>query len=511
MRDRTSGYRLLLLGTLLGLFLRLLIAWQPVNEIGWRITADDAYYYFKLAQNLGAGLGATVDGIHPTNGFHPLYAGLLVPIFVFARTNLELGVHLALTLVAVVNTATVWPIYLIGKRVRSRQTGMIGALLYVLNPWAIILTMTGVESAVYLFTYAWAVVGYLAWRAQPSVRRALLAGGLVGLTIMARSEGGVLLIGIVADLLIRGRRQTRASVIAGMIICVAAGLVCLPWALWSSVRFGTPLQVSAAAIMLHTHVDRPQGLVEQIGWYLRRTSWFVPRYAYKILLFNLPVTILAGLLAWRVRHERSQARHYLRAALPLSFLVIPFVLVSGYYNLVLWHQQHWYFNSLVLNITLLAAPVFGAWLDNQERSSAWSIALVKLSTTGIAILCVGMLGIMWIRGLYPKQRLSYEVSHWIAQDPLRFAVFGSTDSGAIGYYCGCPMVNLDGVMNNSAYQYYRMHGYRHKVVGAYAVSVGVAYMLLPLDVGEFPFEGSLHLNRERIIEGTGAALYRVSP
>ncbi len=42
---------------------------------------DDAYYYFKVAQNVAAGHGFTFDGLARTNGFHPLWMFILIPIF----------------------------------------------------------------------------------------------------------------------------------------------------------------------------------------------------------------------------------------------------------------------------------------------------------------------------------------------------------------------------------------------------------------------------------------------
>ena len=41
---------------------------------------DDAFYYLEIAARLGRGEGFTFDGIHTTNGFHPLWQLLLVPV-----------------------------------------------------------------------------------------------------------------------------------------------------------------------------------------------------------------------------------------------------------------------------------------------------------------------------------------------------------------------------------------------------------------------------------------------
>ena len=42
---------------------------------------DDAYYYYKVAQNISEGHGSTFDGINPTNGYHPLWMLICIPIF----------------------------------------------------------------------------------------------------------------------------------------------------------------------------------------------------------------------------------------------------------------------------------------------------------------------------------------------------------------------------------------------------------------------------------------------
>ena len=43
---------------------------------------DDAYYYFRIAQNIAAGEGSTWDGMHTTNGYHPLWLLALIPFYV---------------------------------------------------------------------------------------------------------------------------------------------------------------------------------------------------------------------------------------------------------------------------------------------------------------------------------------------------------------------------------------------------------------------------------------------
>lgn len=61
---------------------------------------DDAYYYFKVAQNISEGRGSTFDGINPTNGYHPLWTLVCVPIFALARFDLILPLRVLLVVMA---------------------------------------------------------------------------------------------------------------------------------------------------------------------------------------------------------------------------------------------------------------------------------------------------------------------------------------------------------------------------------------------------------------------------
>jgi len=90
-----------------GLAVRLIIAWLPVTTLIPHTLPDDAFIYFVIARNIAAGLGATFDGVKPTNGFHFLWALLIAPIFRFAP-NGDLAAHLVLTLGAVCDVVAGW-------------------------------------------------------------------------------------------------------------------------------------------------------------------------------------------------------------------------------------------------------------------------------------------------------------------------------------------------------------------------------------------------------------------
>ncbi len=76
-----SHLRRLIWFPLTGLFLLLLVfvLLGDVEKILCHV-ADDAAYYFEIAENIAAGRGATFDGIVSTNGYQPFWLLCLIPL-----------------------------------------------------------------------------------------------------------------------------------------------------------------------------------------------------------------------------------------------------------------------------------------------------------------------------------------------------------------------------------------------------------------------------------------------
>lgn len=98
-------------------------------------TRDDAYYYFKVAQNISEGYGITFDGINPTNGYHPLWALVCVPIFALARFDLILPLRILVFVLAGLRAATSILLYKLVRNVVSRPIAMLVALYWGFNAY----------------------------------------------------------------------------------------------------------------------------------------------------------------------------------------------------------------------------------------------------------------------------------------------------------------------------------------------------------------------------------------
>jgi len=116
-------------------------------------TRDDAYYYFKVAQNISEGHGSTFDGINPTNGYHPLWMLICIPIFALARFDLILPLRILILLLAVMRAATSILIYRLLKDSLSHPIALLGALYWAFDlhvHWTAY--QQGLETSVAAFT-----------------------------------------------------------------------------------------------------------------------------------------------------------------------------------------------------------------------------------------------------------------------------------------------------------------------------------------------------------------------
>jgi len=157
-------------------------------------TRDDAYYYFKVAQNISEGYGSTFDGINKTNGYHPLWMLVCVPIFSLARFDLVLPLRVLLLVMSALQVSTAILLYRLLGKVFAPAIGAIAALYWVFNFDILIsLYQNGLESGIAAFF----VVLFLyklyqfeqSWRKGDVSKKQLASLGLIAaLTIFSRLD-----------------------------------------------------------------------------------------------------------------------------------------------------------------------------------------------------------------------------------------------------------------------------------------------------------------------------------
>lgn len=450
------------------LWLRLSIAWSPVESLLLLATPDDAYYYLQIAREwVGGGL-PSLDGETVTNGFHPLWLWLCALSW-RATDEPVRALHVVLTLGALLGTATTALSYAILRRLCApKSAALLAAAFHGLHPYFAREAANGLETALAVFCIAlltWLFVGAAREPRPLSVRAGAGLGLAAGAMLLARTDSVFVWACIGAFLAMRALRRGGWS---GVAVAAATSLaVLIPWLVWSATRLGGIVQISGYAISELARSDYLAGHGHGLGAVLDRSS-FLLRDAFFDKLFGYyfvpagwpkaPAWIAAGgvllaLLFVPAQPERSRARRRLGLlAVPGAGIAIGLAWHAG----VRWWLREWYFGPagwlgvLLLGLGLALGRELLDRVSDSRRRAALGLATAAVVLLFALLLAPGD-GTRW--GTRTPHRVTQlEGARWIADHLPEDARLGAFNAGILSYFSGRTVVNLDGVVNREAYR-----------------------------------------------------------
>lgn len=150
---------------------------------------DDAYYYFKVAQNIAEGHGSTFDGINLANGYHPLWMVVCVPVFALASFDLILPLRVLLVIMAVISALTSLLLFRLLRKAFPEPVAMLAAAYWGLSTLIHnIITQPGMETGI--TALAIILMLYLLqkfderWRAEGVTKRSIVILALGALFVL---------------------------------------------------------------------------------------------------------------------------------------------------------------------------------------------------------------------------------------------------------------------------------------------------------------------------------------
>ncbi len=135
---RFRWFELTLIILVMGIHLYAALSAQHNFSTRWFLR-DDAYYYFKVAQNISEGRGSTFDGINLTNGYHPLWTLVSVPIFALARFDIILPLRVLVLVMAAFSVIAAILLFRLLKKPMGEPIAMLAAAY-----WALDMTVHGI-------------------------------------------------------------------------------------------------------------------------------------------------------------------------------------------------------------------------------------------------------------------------------------------------------------------------------------------------------------------------------
>lgn len=482
------------------------IAFAIGEWAGGTALADDAYYYFVIAENLATGHGSTFDGLAPTNGYHPLWMWLLAGLLRLLPALASLLPRIAPGLCGLLDLASGVLLFRVADSIVDRKAARWVAAIWFLSPFTIYISLRGMEAA--LGTMLMLALLWLLSRAasKPSLARAdmIYAGALLGCATLARTDQ-LMTVGIAASAAIaavewkRGRIRATASSLTW--VWATAILLVVPWFGWSFFEFGNPLQVSAlvkheSSIIygsLPWEWSSLYGAIRSLTFVLFAPLFLPSRFLCGEEFRPAALAFLAGMLSLvllPLRHIGSllASRTSERSPEPLlTVTVFGVTYLAAHYLLFAWIERtytHWYALPTLALLTLWIGAAWSRWLRPTRRDDR------RVSVIAGAFVAFHLLGhvafltrLPIVEGRFSRNWGS--ILSAVVEETDRPLVVGAWNAGSLAWaardYPGITVTNLDCLVNNAAYAALRDSAYIDYVVRTVDVLVedpSTARMLL---------------------------------
>jgi len=218
--------------------------------------SDDAYYYLRVAANIAHGAGSTFGNLVPTNGYHPLWQLILVPVFWLVRTP-DMAIPAVFAIGSVAWIACVALYRRIGAMCDAEAAFLFaGIYLCWLGTFALPggagLVFLGMETTLALPIMLWLValsLRHAIFTAAPQPTRTLLTIGAV-LTLMCLTRLDAVFIAgayIGAFVLMQQKRGLQAAMRDSIVMGAPVAITLIVYMAMNQILFGAAMPVSGTA------------------------------------------------------------------------------------------------------------------------------------------------------------------------------------------------------------------------------------------------------------------------
>lgn len=285
---------------------------------------DDAFYYLTIARNIAAGLGSTFDGLGPTNGYHPIWLGLLIPLAAVAPSD-DWLIGSVYVLNSLLWIAAVMLLAALGRSMGCRREMVFAlpVLIWYGATWGgrgHYLFFTGLEiglTIVLLLLIVWRALAIDLYGKAVRWQSLIGLGALLGLLVLTRLDTvfiAAVLIGLLALNSARLKGSLARGIAAALLLAAPVGLALGLYVAFNLAVAGTPLAISGQAKSLNAP------WFSWINLHLILAHGFFHKLPIFAGMFLLPLSMATALVS-RQCEERDKTARLLVAALVIAFVL----------------------------------------------------------------------------------------------------------------------------------------------------------------------------------------------
>lgn len=392
---------------------------------------DDFFYYLQIVKNLATHGISSFDGIHLTNGYHPLWLLTLLALYrILPGISFFVGLQIVTLIAALAFYAGAERVL----RILSVSEPLRSVLTFFVSLQALLLLRYGMEITLALPLAVWLVYFFLQNKLTSSPGSILELGFLASLAVLARLDVIILVCLLVLSHLYanRGKRIWR-------------------WIILFSVGF-IPVFIYFLVNYHFFHIFMPvSGHAKQLKAGLFPSSVAIislvrPMDRMKMVFILPSLTLLA--LGFIFARRTIRALPESEAGIVLTMLLFPVVHLTVLSVVSDWTLWPWYFYPFVLSS--LASLIILARLPLAHQGTHFYKWLRPLT---LSLACVYLIYVAGYSILRPNSTRSYvssaQLSEFMDAHPGIYAMGDA--AGIPGYLSHQPIIQLEGLVMDSNY------------------------------------------------------------
>lgn len=458
-------------------------------------STDDAFYYFKIAENISAGNGSTFDGISVVNGYHPLWLIILIPIFTLIKIDIFLPLRIVILTQLLFSIGTIVLFYRYLCLRISIYSSFLISLIWILFYPIFSITTNGTEAAINAFAITWFWIVFSrntdSLEQIRDIKSIIQIGFVAVIVLLSRLDNIFFLVifgiwlGIKYILMsewkfspsIRKRFiLTEIAYVAPMTITLGVYLT------WNRFIVGTMMPISGqikkywGTLPKTTYGTSVSGIGEFLGEFFSPSTdlgpWslilkpffsslnsFEAYYFYGTKSIFIGTVIVVGLIFLIGILVGKQDKFILNKI--TEFSIIPLLLGSlvhiSYYKINGYlAPRSWYWIYESFFIVLILAIIFELVnrLLSQKESIYIHVLVISLLIFGsYQVLAPHISQIIKMIKYPTEQEHSYlSISRWLEENSDSNSIIGMTGAGSTAYFINDRIImNLDGLVNGVDY------------------------------------------------------------
>ncbi len=366
---------------------------------------DDAYYYFIVARNVAEGHGFTFDLINRTNGYHPLWLFINIPIFALTGSSRVLPLRVIIMVMAILTSATGLLIFRLLRKYINHWVAAFAATAWVLFPRIHqVTTEDGLEAGLNAFSLILLLFAASWYRDRMKEKKnksldLFWVGLVASLVLFTRLDNIFTVILVGAWLLLRDLPIQRQFILDEIFIAIGV--------IGSAImRFGISGEYTAA--MFSTYVMLILAMIIKpivFTFFQLDTPWIIKDRRFQALKI-IVLCGLASLVLGAIMLTLSYFRFF--SVFPRTYIIYDWIITT----VLLICSRIFFKHSLYQN----RLQVFSAWLE--WLKSYWG-RFIREGFTYFGLMAVLMIAYLTWNTIYfgTAMPISGQIKHWWAELP----------------------------------------------------------------------------------------------